>query len=159
MTKFHPRTTPKTLRFTRRLVPAGVLAAMGVATLGCGPSLSTVPVSGVVTVDGKPLENLAVSFTPVSGESEPGPGSSGTTHAQGRFVLKTIGDKPANGAVVGKHRVTLFMQTPSGGADLSYEEQVQLAAEANKILPPKARDSSLTFDVPAGGTSEANFDF
>lgn len=143
----------------RRWITFWGLAAISATMLGCGAGIDAVPVSGVVTVDGKPVENVAVSFTPIQGQSSPGPGSSGVTDAQGRFVLQTIGDKPVHGAVTGKHHVTLFVSTPPGGADSSYEEQVKRAAEANQVLPPSARDSTLTFDVPAGGTSEANFEF
>ena len=73
-------------------------AVMLLVASGCGGN--TVPVSGVVTLDGKPVEGAAVSFTPE--KSDGVGGSYGKTDAQGRYSLKTvIGDKA--GAAAGKH--------------------------------------------------------
>jgi hypothetical protein len=69
-------------------------------TSGCGDGPYLVPVSGTVTLDGAPLADAGVMFSPV----EPGPSASGTTDAQGKFELMTINDM---GAVIGEHQVAV----------------------------------------------------
>ena len=161
----------------RRAIPLastkarGVVVAAGVAwgclllmAAGCG-GVGAVPVSGTVTVDGVPVENVAVNFTPIASEGAEGPGSSGVTDAQGRFSLRTIGDRRARGAVVGKHRVTLSERAMAGPDSDPYDPTItpeESEARLRKIsasykLPPSVRDGSLTFEVPPGGTSEADF--
>ncbi len=121
---------------------------------GCGgPGYKVVPVSGKVTFGGKPMANVNVSFQPKSEEGasgKTGPGSVGLTDAQGIFTLRTV-EPEQDGAVVGKHVVRLartHKQDPTD--DRSTPRQF--------LLPMKYRDGSLTFTVPAEGTSEANFD-
>lgn len=108
------------------------------------------PVSGAVTLDGKPLANASVAFQPRGGGelAEVGPTSAGTTDIEGRFSLKTISDDQV-GAVVGEHIV--WISTSSGGAADS-------AAAGKEQVPLKYQDGSLRFTVPPGGTESANFD-
>jgi len=59
-----------------------ILISVGFAC-GCG-SYKLAPVSGQVTVNGKPLPNAAVIFQPKRAKtSTPGPGSYGKTDDQG----------------------------------------------------------------------------
>src|SRR5262249_29795995 len=85
-----------------------VLTLAGLAC-GCG-SYKLAPVSGQVTLNGKPLPNAAVIFQPKrSATSTPGPGSYGKTDEQGRYSLRIVGqDRP--GAVVGMHQVSISTQ-------------------------------------------------
>jgi len=124
-----------------------IIAIALFAVAGCGRAVS---VSGVVTLDGKPIEGAAVSFTPASGDGGGLGGSYGKTDAQGKFSLRTvIGDKP--GAAAGKHKVTISL---SQGADPNNPEAAQ-----KELIPAKYNTKSeLTFDVPSGGTNKANFD-
>jgi len=78
------------------------------ALAGCGGGgLDLVPVSGTLRLDGRPVEDAAVMFSPVDGR----PVASGTTDAQGTFRLTTT-NKP--GALVGEHRVTVTKQRVTG---------------------------------------------
>ena len=89
------------------------LVLSAVFLCGCrddGPRV--VPVAGLVTLDGKPVDAAGVLFSPKS----PGPSASGTTNAQGRFQLKT--GKLA-GAVVGEYAVVI---TKSESVGVSAEE-------------------------------------
>jgi hypothetical protein len=124
--------------------------------LGCGDGNSVAPVSGVVTLDGKPLADVRVSFQPIgtgeaAGRAELGMGSYATTDAEGKYTLKTA-DTDAEGAVVGAHRVTL--------SDMRTETPQD--AGVTKAPPPrfptKYADGSLSFDVKPGGTDQANFE-
>lgn len=120
--------------------------------LGCGRSAyQTAPVSGRVTLDGRPLGSAHVSFQPVAaGNPNTGPGSFGRTDAEGRFRLETIGAHK-DGAVVGKHIVRISPYQPE--QDLKDDE----VRPRDKTLPPQADDGSLRCDVPPGGTDHADF--
>jgi hypothetical protein len=81
-----------------------------VALVGCGgsdkPKLA--PVTGVVTLDGQPIEGAAVMFMPTAG----GRPAHGSTDAHGRFELMTF--KTGDGALVGEHRVSVTKMKLSG---------------------------------------------
>jgi hypothetical protein len=124
--------------------------------LGCGTGKKIVPVSGTVTLDGKPLVGATVGFQPIApeGKMDAGPGSQAKTNNKGEFTLMTaLGE---NGAVVGKHRVMISLlneqvgdsdaRPPRGGWPL-----------ADKVPKRYNSESKETFDVPAGGTNKADF--
>lgn len=118
---------------------------------GGGASYELVPVSGRVTLDGQPLANARVSFQPARDQTDTGPGSSGVTDAEGKYVLSVAGETETAGAVPGKHMVTI-------SANAGSEPASDAAPAADRSLPPQASDGSLTFDVSAEGTDQANFD-
>jgi hypothetical protein len=84
-----------TTSFLTALVVSLLLAGCG----DSGPEMA--PVSGIVTVDGQPVANAAVMFVPEAG----GRPATGLTDAEGKFSLETL--KPGDGALVGKHKVTV----------------------------------------------------
>jgi hypothetical protein len=130
-------------------------------TIGCSKNPRYVPVSGVVTLNGKPYGKAAVSFQPIGTLENPNPGrgSSAYTDANGRFVLAS---DDQNGAVVGKHLVRITTRS----------EEMPTAAEPGRGSPDDAParrsvdpipiewnwESEKEFDVPPGGTDKANFD-
>jgi hypothetical protein len=122
---------------------------------GCGgPEYDLAPVSGRVTMAGKPLADVKVSFQPTAkspGQPNPGPGSYGTTDAEGRFTLRTI-EPEADGAVVGTHRVHLRTKPPA------QDPTDDRAPVFKEIVPPRWRDGSQTFEVPPEGTQQADFE-
>jgi hypothetical protein len=77
---------------------AGPLMALSVGCSKGGPQFATA--SGIVTLDGKPVAEAGVMFTPVQG----GPVASGTTDENGRFSLRTLS---TNGALIGEHQVSV----------------------------------------------------
>src|SRR5437763_10484127 len=79
---------------------AGALLATG-----CSDQPQLVPVSGKLTLNGKPLGNVKVDFHPDPDKGTRGPGSTGTTDANGNFTLTFAPDKP--GAIAGFHRIIL----------------------------------------------------
>lgn len=134
---------------------AALLATVVLGAVGCGKGSArkVVPVSGTVTIDGKPAPNIAVVFQPIStGKEEAGMGSTGVTDAQGRFTLTLTGTEKRPGAVVGKHRVTF-----SGAADQRAETDDTVRPGTPDPIPAKYREKPLEFEVPAGGTDKANF--
>jgi hypothetical protein len=98
-----------TLQSLRRF---GLFLILLLPTLGCGGAdpYATVPVSGVVTCNGKPVANGVVNFTPLpdqEGRSERGRVALGKTDSEGRFKLTTYENN--DGALVGRHTVTISM--------------------------------------------------
>lgn len=118
---------------------------------GCGGGGAVAPVSGRVTLGGQPLADAVVTFQPIREQDAAAQvvgGSVGRTDASGRYELRLVApDKP--GAAVGKHRVSISTATadPADDAKLPTGERV----------PAAWRDGSKTFDIPAGGTLQADF--
>jgi hypothetical protein len=118
---------------------------------GCGSGGKTAPVSGTVTLDGKPLANALVTFQPIAtaGKASAGMGSTGVTDGNGKYTLKTV-DTDQAGAVVAKHSVIITMKPESSELDIP---------KPQKGLPAKYNlQSELQFDVTPQGTDAANFD-
>jgi hypothetical protein len=119
------------------------------------------PVSGVVTLDGEPYTRAVVSFQPIGSKENPHPGrgSSAYTDERGRFVLE--GDDEILGAVVGKHRVRIMTrgndvvgQSSKGGTP---DDAPTGRTTVDPIPPEWNALSEKEFDVPPGGTDQANF--
>jgi hypothetical protein len=95
-----------------------------------------------------------VNFQPISpGGANPGPGSAGVTDSDGRFTLKTVERRSHSGAVVGKHTVRLQYRAEGDESTEGVYETPD-----RQPLPAKAGDGTLTFEVPAAGTDQANFE-
>jgi hypothetical protein len=76
---------------------------------GCGgPKMARV--KGCVTCNGKPVSQAAITFNPIpenESEKEPGKPGTGFTDDQGIYDLSTY--RHYDGAIVGKHRVTVVL--------------------------------------------------
>ena len=132
--------------------------------LGCaaGEDFESVPVSGTVTMDGKPFAGVKVSFFPEPTEATSvRPFSVGVTDSDGKFELKTrYGEQ---GAVVGKHRVSFKLEglvEETASPDASVEEAATPDGDAvvdasldQMKMPKRYTDarSEVYFDVPADG--------
>jgi hypothetical protein len=139
-------------------------ALLAFGLLGCGGGSPYVRVSGVVTLNGKPYPGAVVNFQPTGTQHNPYPGrgSYGHTDEHGRFTL-VVDDRIA-GAVVGKHRVRIAtprampagwdpaLGTPDG--DPKYRPKPR----RDPIPPEWNTNSTKEFEVPPGGTDQANFD-
>lgn len=97
----------------RRFCIAWVLAVATIA--GCGQRGPAVhPVSGIVTVGGKPVQNVQVTFMPTDPSR---PVASGNVDADGRYVL-TSGATNSRGAVAGAYKVVLAQLDGSSQQEL-----------------------------------------
>jgi predicted small lipoprotein YifL len=128
---------------------------------GCGNSGPRyVPVSGVVTLDGKPFGDGVVVFHPKSTSTNPNPGrtSAGETDSKGHFVLKT--DDLKNGAVLGTHVVRISTRGPVMQFDPATGSPDTAPANVKRDLIPAEWNtmSEKEFEVPPKGTDKANFD-
>jgi predicted small lipoprotein YifL len=143
-----------------RVLAAGALLAALVGCSSGGPKY--VPVSGVVTLDGKPYGKAVVTFQPIGTPENPNPGrgSSAYTDENGRFVLKC--DHTTDGAVVGKHLVRIMTRgadvvtdSPEGGTP----DDAQTGRKTLDPIPPEWNSlSKVEFDVTPKGTDQANFE-
>jgi hypothetical protein len=110
-------------------------------TAGCGDSgPELAPVSGRVTLDGKPMENVDVTFQP----DEMRPASYGRTDASGRYELGY--KRGVQGALLGPHTVrirSLDAKAPQVAA--KFNSQSELRREV------KPGQNEFDFDVTTEG--------
>jgi hypothetical protein len=95
----------------RRAGAAGCFGAVVLLALaGCSPPLKYAEVEGKVTLGGKSLAGVKVTFYPDTEGAEQLPYSSGMTDGKGLYTLSLQDGKP--GAMVGKHRVVVNWPLP-----------------------------------------------
>jgi len=115
-----------------------VLATLALSGVGCGERGPEVgEVRGLVTLDGSPLANAQLVFTPATGRP-----STGVTGEDGRYELVYLRDQ--KGAVLGKHTVritTLQRSTSDRGEDPPFRE---------KIPPQYNEVTTLSTEVHSG---------
>lgn len=153
-----------------RLV-ATIIATVAFLATGCDGAGSVVPVTGTVTLDGKPLADAEVVFHPDPAKGAGGDSASGFTDAQGRFTLRT-GRTGKDGAAPGFYRVVVTdtagvgdLTNPGGvpgegaggpakGSDpkrprlpATYSDQTRTPLTDVEV---RAGDSPLTFDLKSG---------
>ena len=129
-----------------------------VALFGCsGKPYSVAQVSGKVTLDGKPLAKASITFAPMATKENiaPGPTATGLTDADGHYTL--IFDKSTPGAVVGKCRIYITSVVSDGVAD-DRDGGPPVKRVKDKVPIKYNLNTELTYDVPASGTDQANFD-
>jgi hypothetical protein len=140
------------------------------ALVGCGDSTGLAPryrVTGMVTYNGKPLEQGTIKFMPDKSEGR----SAGGTIVDGRYSLTT--QDPDDGALPGTYKVSIVsrlvdvskvdlkIKKPREGAVTEAEKKAmatvfpqkvaaQAAAKAKNVIPSKyslPETSGLTFEV------------
>ena len=138
----------------------------GLATLamlffvGCGGGygtsdvVATVPVSGTLTYQGKPLEHYQVVFMPVEGTAVP----TGVSDASGNFKVGT--NDSGDGAPAGKYRLAVSFVGPQKEGAAGTE---QIVDDPSKLPKPKIRipakyndpaTSGLEQEIPAKGITD-----
>lgn len=88
---------------------AGLLLLVCMAS-GCGGKYKPVPVRGVVTLDGKPVEAATVYFYAV-GDAKEGRLAQGITDKHGEFYLSTMRER--DGALPGEYKVVIHKYVPT----------------------------------------------
>jgi hypothetical protein len=130
--------------------PLAIFLVFGL--VGCG-GVSTVPVSGKIILDGKPLAGATVTFTPFGDDRNPGPASAGLTDDKGEYSLALVTDASNRGAVRGKHKVKISAM--EGGSDGAAGADPK--PRVDKVPAEYNLNSGLIFEVPEGGTTSADF--
>jgi len=114
--------------------------------IGCRPS-ETVPVTGAVTMNGQPVNQAEVIFTPAKGRV-----ASGVTDDGGKFALST--NKAGDGAVPGEHVVSIGEYYPPG-------KPPPMSGGPPPRVPRKYTDmtqTSLRAKVERGKTNDFKFE-
>jgi len=130
--------------------------ALFVLLSGCGSGGKVAPVSGVVKLNGKPTAGIGVTFQPIAteGNNTPGPSAFGVTGADGRYSAKIVGEE-RKGATVGKNQIRFNAYIDP--ADINEDGSVKKKPSVQ--VPARYwSDSKIEFDVPARGTSSADFE-
>jgi hypothetical protein len=102
---------------------------------------TVVPVSGRVSLDGRPLSGATITFTPIG---LPGPASVGVTDKDGKYTLKVVGTEVL-GAAVGRYRVSISTAATAAG------QPERVPAKYNS-------ESYLSYEVFAPRTANADID-
>ena len=85
-----------------------VVLALLACVAGCGKRGSSLPtqyIEGMVTLDGTPVDDALITFTPVVKEG--GVAATGYSDATGKYTLTSVGGDPQRGAIVGDYIVTV----------------------------------------------------
>lgn len=150
-----------------------LLCLTSLAATGCSGGVSGPPyvnATGIVTLDGKPIEGATVTFSP----KKDGSMSMGLTDAEGRFVLKSATGR--KGAAVGEHNVSIALRIDLGPAQPAASEEDLAPPQSFEInggtapppkpttkwiIPEKYSDptkSGLDVTVPSGGLTDHKFE-
>ena len=129
-----------------------VLGLLVVFALGCGSAIA--PVSGKVTIDGKPAAHVDVTFMPIApeGSIEAGVSATGKTNENGEYTLKASNGKP--GAQVGMNKVSIVSVAAHVGEGDTDQRTPRGGLKPQYRIPAKYNDKSkLTFEVKPGQNS------
>jgi hypothetical protein len=146
------RQTPYDRRLTAPLALAAIALVSGCGKAGMGRA--TFPVTGVVTMGGKPVEGALVQFTPAAGEAGFA-GAQTQTDAEGAFDVSVMlegGKESQRGLPAGEYRVSVTKMEYAGAAAIDRPPK--------NVLPAKyqsAESTPLTATVTADG--ENHFEF
>lgn len=122
-------------------------------TLGCGGPIrpATVPVTGTVTLDDKPMEGIQVTFQSSNPEIQ---SASGVTDANGQYVLYA-GVSGTEGAMIGMYKVILVDPGDAGNqdymsSDAPDDQHRGIPANRLPIKYTTATDTPLEVEVKSG---------
>jgi hypothetical protein len=124
----------------------GLITAIG----GCRQPLGVdlVPVSGHVTLDGRPLTGVAIVFAPDGKAGNKGPASIGWLDVNGRYDVRSV--RGYAGAVPGPQRIYFVDPAVNASAD-----DTRPAGLPASLLAPDS--SQLTTTVDSSGPNSRDF--
>jgi hypothetical protein len=100
--------------------------------VGCGePPDETVAASGVVHLNGKPVEGVSISLVPQEGVS--GRGGYGISDAEGKFVLKS--GPESTGVLPGTYRVLFQKMRQKDGSPIPADAMAADIEVVNQLPP------------------------
>ena len=136
------------------LVGCALLAGCGGGDGGAELPDGNVAVSGIITLDGAPLDRAAVTFF---NPGDPLASGIGVTDVEGRYTLRQ-GAKPGDTYRVRISKVEAKEVNPE---DPEFAADPAAAEAGEELIPEKysSRDNTeLELKIPEGGTDAANFD-
>jgi hypothetical protein len=139
---------------------SSALLALWLAGCGAGPNL--LPVTGTVTLNGKPLEGATVTFYPDDGNSVKTTGHD-TTGPEGNYKLSS-GER--FGVAAGKYKVIISKLAAKPGVTIPDEFKkdpvmAKMAGLTKESLPPSVSDAAegtYTREVKQGAENVFEFD-
>jgi hypothetical protein len=138
------------------LTPMSVTATLCVLLCGCSksskpPQIQTLPVTGTVTLDDKPLAGAMVVFM----MADPPLAFSGKTKEDGSYQLEGL---TGSAACTGPCKVTVTRKLKPDGSPVTPDEPpaISHAVESLPIMYTMLQSTPLSADVPDGG---GKFDF
>jgi len=138
----------------------GSLFVICLSILGCGKP-TPVPVTGLVTVDGKPTAGVRVVFLPDTSSFDPERhgAASALTDAEGRFTLKS--SNGSEGIWPGSYKVTfsLWVEKNSKKPIAPDAKPSEVPGGVINLLPSKYESSSDTPETMSVSGSGGSKDF
>lgn len=138
----------------RRLsvLSAVLVAALAIGLGGCTEKTSAnlVPVTGAVTMDGKPLDGATITFIATGGT--PGLGGTGITDAAGNFEISHF--RAGKGLDPGQYKVVVSKLVMSDGSPIPPGTLSIAELSTRELLPARYSDYSgtvLNATVAEGG--------
>lgn len=125
-----------------KLAVCSALLLLGLS--GCGGE-KVVPVSGTISLNGKPLPDAYVVFESTEGDASQN--STGKTDSNGVYELTSADG--TTGCRIGEHRVLLTTVPP----DAMDDERTPLPKDK---IPPRYQSKPMLFEVPPEGTQNAD---
>lgn len=120
---------------------------------GCGgsdaPELGSV--SGLVTLDGKPLADAQIRFQPTSGRS-----SEAVTDENGNYTLRYTAEE--NGALPGEHQVFITTATEGKAMPAEGNDEGEWVEGREELLPEKYHAKSELKETVTAGNNTINFE-
>lgn len=133
--------------FTNNKIHLFILLALP-AFFGCGPK--TTSVTGTVTIDGKPAENIVVLFQSLSEAPIVPEPAYGITGPDGRFSLGLAHQKK-NGVMPGEYVVSLSWRDPDP------PKNDNLSNPCPYKIPEEATQGNFRYTVKSEGAQKADF--
>jgi len=125
-----------------RLFTTSVAALLTLVVAGCGTtgsSLPTLDARGTVTLDGVPVEDATVVFSPAE---TGGRAATARTDATGVFTLSTL--RPNDGALAGRYQVMIHKVTTTGGmTPEEYEKNYDALTAGTMKMPEEVTKNQL----------------
>jgi len=132
----HPGGIPSVRRFFYGLAAVMVVAG---GVVGCGPKGPAVEmVEGKVVLDGQPVGEAMVGFSPSGGGGLP---AAGRTGPDGMFRLNAVrGAKAGGGTAVGEYVVTVIKRITEGPTGPTSTDDPNYGKAAAVVTEPKVKD-------------------
>ncbi|MGL6074696.1 MAG: hypothetical protein ACRC8S_11090 [Fimbriiglobus sp.] len=146
-----------------RYTTVSIILALIVALSGCGGKPKVYPVSGKVTLKGKPYERLIIYFRPLSGEVTQWNMAVAETDKNGEFKSILVAD--GNGLQAGEYKVSFSVIQTASGKSISSSDKpddggatVVMKELVAKPYDSTSEDTPVRFTVKPTGENVFTFD-
>jgi hypothetical protein len=124
-----------------------ILLTLWIAFIGCSSSdkrnRSVEYVEGIITMDGKPLDNASIQFIPkTEGKGE---SAGGYTDTNGKYTLSSLNGNPGKGALAGEYIVLISKTISVPISGTKYEEDEVPPEELKQLVPAIYKNRNKPF--------------